>query len=955
MKTVAPISLPGPGTAGLDLRDDAAQAPSSAARRLDNLEILPGPQPRIRPRGRLRRWGAYRPQVAAVAGAAGALTGNYLWMWRHDDGAGLITYGTPMFAALTLASQKGDVSGWLTTSGTVTIWRTTAGGSTYKLVTNSHPATSATYTDNTADGSLGATYADPTPIMGAIDDGLADQSHLVHFMALGSNVSESARLLNIWSDGGFYYNSPDSVVPESLYRTGAGGGTAQPYDFALLGDLIWIARHSTSLAYSTGTAAIASLAQPSTPGCSVSTNAGVGVTLATGWQYVVVAVHKKTGVRSLPSPVQSVAAGTYLSVSVTPSGISSYSTHEAEIYRTSDGGQFFQYLTTRTSAGAYTDTTPDSDLSTKTLTYDVGVPDSGFKYIEAHKGLLFAWNMLANTGVDAAPNLLIWSGPDPYNFPSDPFEAVNYRRQIDEDDGDEGSGLKSWGEVLVCFKKRRLYTLTGDPPTGFRWAAVPGSRGLGCIAHRTIQETPIGLIYLSPRGVCLLPSAGEPPRILSQALRELLIEPERDAALDTTSTTAPSTERPAIEFDVTNLTAVDVTAPIRVQLDTDAAFGSPDFDYQTDTAAEAPYFTVDGETPAAAGVTIPALHRVRVRLVPPSPTAGSTYSVRYSLDNGTSWSTLENTFTPPAADALADRVNWEEITWAFAVHYSARSQYWLFLPTGSRKWCDRAYVLDYGGLLDPFGQGAAPTWSGPYWIPATCGCELPALELDGQSSQDYVLLAHPDGFFYVYPWLHSLADFDTGAVIAAADQRVAVTVSGGTTLTASGTSWPTSDYGLRGASVVLTDAEGQVVTGIVTANTGTTLTVVWIGGRTPANGSGTATLGGMETRLETPWLNLAGARDEVAIVRELTLHSGTPAAAVAVQVEASKASRQLTDERLPRRTRTMTIGGGNAIARWADVNLSGQLHRLKIVSATRRADFEITQVDIAAEPTGSAT
>lgn len=949
MKLLPAVAIDSPGGAGLDLASAGDQAAPGSARRLTNLDCWTGSPNRIRPRGRLRRWGMYQRVTTAVSGGAGALTGDYKWRWRHDDGAGLITYGFVMFSALTLAAEQADVSGWLTTAGTVAIYRTEAGGSDYKLVTAAHAATSATYTDNTVDGSLGATLS-VANMMGALDDGLADQSHLVHFIDVGKSKNETYRVLVIRTDSGTYYGIPDGFSPYDegmLLRTSSGGGTDRPDDFAVLGDLWWLARASTTLGYTAGTNAVATLSQHAQPTLGVATNAGVGVTIATSWIYVCVAIDLKTGVRSIPSAPQTVAAGTYLSVSVTPGGISSYSTHKVEIYRTSDGGVYFQYLTTRTSGGAYTDTTADADLSARTLNFETaGIPDSGFNLIAAHKGILFGFNRRSASGVEAAPCLLQWTGPDPYNFPADPFAAVDYQRQIDEDDGDEGTGIYSWGEVLALFKRRRVFALTGDPPTGFRYAPIPGSQGLGCVGHRTVVETPVGLIYLSPRGVCILPGPGASPIVVSEALRDLLIEPERAAAMDTQSAETTSSERPSISFSVKNATASPVTVEIRVQLDT-SDFGTPDYDYVTTDAAERPYFLEGNAGFPVGGITIPGLGVRRVTLTPPAITAGA-YNVRYSTDAGTTWTTLTRTLTIRASDVSQDRVNWGDIVWAFAVHYPNRNQYWLWIPTGSRKWCDRCYVLNYGPMM----QGGAPVWTGPHMIPATCGCLIEAMSVEGGPEQDYLLLAHPDGFLFLYPHVQSVWDHETKSGMSLVDRAVTATVSGGT-VTAIGTSWPTADYGLRGCSAVLRDLNGDTFSGIVTANTGTALTVTWLGGRSPTAGACTVVVGGIETEYESPWLNLSGERDEIAVLREIVLHSGPERIRLQLDVDAAKGPTTKRRPDCPTKSVAAYLGEDAEGAR-QEIGLGGKLHRVRL-SGLAPQEYEITRMELAAEPTGSST
>lgn len=104
------------------------------------------------------------PGAATVAvGAAGVLTGTYSYKVTFVNDFGETSAGT-VSANVVPATQKIDVSAIPTGSTTEPyavryrkLYRTEAGGSTYKLVTTITDNTTTTYTDNTADGSLGTT------------------------------------------------------------------------------------------------------------------------------------------------------------------------------------------------------------------------------------------------------------------------------------------------------------------------------------------------------------------------------------------------------------------------------------------------------------------------------------------------------------------------------------------------------------------------------------------------------------------------------------------------------------------------------------------------------------------------------------------------------------------------------------------------------------------------------
>ncbi len=106
--------------------------------------------------------------ATAAAGAAGVLTGDYSYKvsFTERSGSTLISE-SPLSSAsntVTLTSQRGSLTGIPTSTDTgVTdrrIYRTTTGGSTYFPLAYIADNSTTTYTDNTADASLGTTAAD---------------------------------------------------------------------------------------------------------------------------------------------------------------------------------------------------------------------------------------------------------------------------------------------------------------------------------------------------------------------------------------------------------------------------------------------------------------------------------------------------------------------------------------------------------------------------------------------------------------------------------------------------------------------------------------------------------------------------------------------------------------------------------------------------------------------------
>ncbi len=85
------------------------------------------------------------------------------------------------------------------------------------------------------------------------------------------------------------------------------------------------------------------------------------------------------------------------------------------------------------------------------------------------------------------------SSPDPLNW-----DANNYV-DLEPNDGQEGTGMGVSGGDLIVFKARKTYKVY-DPITA---ANQRVSGEIGCVAHRSIVQTPEGLFFLSEdQGVC---------------------------------------------------------------------------------------------------------------------------------------------------------------------------------------------------------------------------------------------------------------------------------------------------------------------------------------------------------------------------------------------------------------------------------------------------------------------
>jgi len=85
------------------------------------------------------------------------------------------------------------------------------------------------------------------------------------------------------------------------------------------------------------------------------------------------------------------------------------------------------------------------------------------------------------------------STPDPLNWDAENFV------DLEPNDGQEITGIGIVGAYLIVFKSRKIYNVY-DPNTAANRAI---SNSVGCIAPRSIVQTPIGLLFLSEdQGIC---------------------------------------------------------------------------------------------------------------------------------------------------------------------------------------------------------------------------------------------------------------------------------------------------------------------------------------------------------------------------------------------------------------------------------------------------------------------
>lgn len=120
-----------------------------------------------------------------------------------------------------------------------------------------------------------------------------------------------------------------------------------------------------------------------------------------------------------------------------------------------------------------------------------------------------AYTPFGGTALLDPGSALVWCAPgDPRSWP-----AINYQ-EFDPGDGDAITGLGTVGPYLLVFKRRKVFVVT-DLETG---AYRRISEGTGCIAARSIVETPMGTMFLAlDRGVYV--TKGSNVELISDVIR----------------------------------------------------------------------------------------------------------------------------------------------------------------------------------------------------------------------------------------------------------------------------------------------------------------------------------------------------------------------------------------------------------------------------------------------------
>jgi hypothetical protein len=313
----------------------------------------------------------------------------------------------------------------------------------------------------------------------------------------------------------------------------------------------------------------------------------------------------------------------------------------------------------------------------------------------------------------------------------------------------------------------------------------------------------------------------------------------------------------------------------------------------------------------------------------------------------------------------------------FSIDYHVRQEYWLWIPTGGKSYCDVCMICDYSGLVS--GQGS-PVWR-MYIIPASAAAVSDPMDLDNDGSgnqREYVVIGTPDGQLLCWPTFDVGHDYDITAGLGDKYRLIDgyIDIDGDiwdwddrTALSASPILDDKGEDYLVGQLIVIRSAvDGQVYHGLITASnegdhpdtpTGTVdhFEMEWLEGRHPPVGDADVAIGGVGCQVESSWLQLAQTSEGTAIIKAVNIHSGQASAEVQLEVRGMEEPDTATHGELGEvwsEAQKMAIGRGNRHSRMMP-HVRGHRHQLRLTAIEHRTYWAINEIGVYLEPTGSNT
>lgn len=203
------------------------------------------------------------------------------------------------------------------------------------------------------------------------------------------------------------------------------------------------------------------------------------------------------------------------------------------IYRTTAGGSVFRLITDlELGTTTYVDNLDETFGGLELLNLRRGHP-APHKICAVYSNRLFLANESDN------PSSVRYS-----DAATEDFVATN-SFTVDENDGDEITGMKAAFGGLVIFKQNSIHFLTGFGENTFRLVKLVD--GIGCVSHNTIAGSPGGLYFLGEDGVYIF--NGQSAVYLSHSQQPEFQKLDRPKARNAVGVYDISTHQYIVSFD----------------------------------------------------------------------------------------------------------------------------------------------------------------------------------------------------------------------------------------------------------------------------------------------------------------------------------------------------------------------------------------------------------------------
>lgn len=238
--------------------------------------------------------------------------------------------------------------------------------------------------------------------------------------------------------------------------------------------------------------------------------AATGITGAYSYRYTYFS--STYGWESNPSPATATVNPSNQNVTLTlVAATHPYATH-IRIYRTTDGGATYNYLTQVAAAStSYVDNGTDT-LSAVAVELDNDLP-LAYQNIAYHKGYMFG-------SIDGT---LYWSKP----LRIDAWPILN-STDVPFEGNDKIVALHSFQDTLIIFGNNNTIILAGD---GGNWSLIRQDVEVGCASRRAIADVEDRMVFLSHQGIHMFPGFQQIAPKLTRVIADATTTYRRTAAM----------------------------------------------------------------------------------------------------------------------------------------------------------------------------------------------------------------------------------------------------------------------------------------------------------------------------------------------------------------------------------------------------------------------------------------